>query len=36
VFNFLLAATPGLIAHYQLQPVLRNRRSKSPRAETPG
>jgi uncharacterized membrane protein YbhN (UPF0104 family) len=34
VFNFLLAATPGLIAHRQLQPMIARRRqlrAKSPR-----
>jgi uncharacterized membrane protein YbhN (UPF0104 family) len=34
-FNFLLAATPALIAHHQLQPMIargRQWRSKPPRA----
>ncbi len=36
VFNFLLAATPGLIAHYQLPKAIGKHRAKSARAETPG
>jgi uncharacterized membrane protein YbhN (UPF0104 family) len=35
VFNFLLVATPALIAHYQLQEHFRIRRSETPRPETP-
>jgi uncharacterized membrane protein YbhN (UPF0104 family) len=29
LFNFVLAATPGLIAHHQLRPVMDRRRAKS-------
>jgi uncharacterized membrane protein YbhN (UPF0104 family) len=36
VFNFLLAATPALIAHYQLQKELGKHRGNTPRAELPG
>ncbi len=36
VFNFLLVATPALIAHYQLQDYLRIRRGKEPRSEVSG
>lgn len=36
VFNFLLAATPGLIAHYQLRKAIVKHRAESARAETPG
>lgn len=35
-FNFLLAATPGLIAHYQLQEAIGNHRAKSARPGTSG
>ena len=35
-FNFLLAATPGLIARYQLQDAIGNHRAKSARAKIPG
>jgi uncharacterized membrane protein YbhN (UPF0104 family) len=36
VFNFLLAATPALIAHYRLQETIRNQRRKSARAKVSG
>jgi uncharacterized membrane protein YbhN (UPF0104 family) len=36
VFNFLLVATPALVAHYQLQDYLRIRRGKEPRPRVPG
>ena len=36
VFNFLLVATPALIAHYQLQEHFRLRRHEAPRPEAPG
>jgi uncharacterized membrane protein YbhN (UPF0104 family) len=36
VFNFLLAATPGLIAHYQLHDAIGKHRAKSARAKAPG
>ncbi len=35
-FNFLLAATPALIAHYQLQREFVTRRAKAARTELPG
>ena len=35
-FNFLLAATPGLIAHYRLQETIGNYRRKSARAKVSG
>jgi uncharacterized membrane protein YbhN (UPF0104 family) len=36
VFNFLLAATPALIAHYRLQDAIGNHRRKSARAKVTG
>jgi uncharacterized membrane protein YbhN (UPF0104 family) len=36
VFNFLLAATPALIAHYRLQEAIGSYRRKSARAKVPG
>jgi uncharacterized membrane protein YbhN (UPF0104 family) len=36
VFNFLLAATPALIAHYRLQESIGDYRGKSRRAKVPG
>ena len=36
VFNFLLAATPGLIAHRQLQPMIARRRQLRAKPPRPG
>jgi uncharacterized membrane protein YbhN (UPF0104 family) len=36
VFNFLLAATPALIAHYRLQEAIGKHRRKPARAKVPG
>jgi hypothetical protein len=36
VFNFLLAATPALVAHYRLQETIGEHRRKSRRAKVPG
>ncbi|MGN6169574.1 MAG: lysylphosphatidylglycerol synthase domain-containing protein [Solirubrobacteraceae bacterium] len=36
VFNFLLAATPDIIAHYRLQEAIGNYRRKSAEAKVPG